>query len=156
MIPYCRTLEEADHILDVLADNGLARGVSGLKVYVMVEIPSNVVLAEQFAQRFDGFSIGTNDLTQLILGIDRDSEDLSDLFDERNEAVETMIQDLIKKAQTAGTRVGICGQAPSDHPDFTQFLVEAGIDSISLNPDSVIDVKTRVAQKEKQLKEALS
>jgi len=154
MIPFCRTLDEADRILDVLAENGLARGMSGLQVYVMIEIPSNVVLAEQFAERFDGFSIGTNDLTQLILGIDRDSEALSPLFDERNEAVESMIRDLITKAHKKGTKVGICGQAPSDHPDFALFLVEAGIDSISLNPDSVIEVKKRVAQKEQELKEA--
>jgi pyruvate,water dikinase len=152
MIPFCRTLEEADRILDVLAENGLARGMAGLEVYVMIEIPSNVVLAEEFAERFDGFSIGTNDLTQLILGIDRDSEELSSLFDERNEAVETMIRDLIRKAHKKETKVGICGQAPSDHPDFALFLVEAGIDSISLNPDSVIEVKKRVAQKEKRLK----
>ncbi len=154
MIPFCRTIEEADRVLDVLSDNGMARGVSGLQVYVMVEIPSNVVLAKQFAERFDGFSIGTNDLTQLILGIDRDSEDLSPLFDERNKAVESMIQDLIEKAHKADTKVGICGQAPSDHPDFAQFLVEEGIDSISLNPDSVIEVKKQVARKEKQLRDA--
>lgn len=152
MVPFCRTLDEADRVLDVLADNGLARGLSGLEIFVMIEIPSNVVLAKQFAERFDGFSIGTNDLTQLILGIDRDSEDLSALFDERNEAVESMIRDLIMKAHETGTKVGICGQAPSDHPDFALFLVEAGIDSISLNPDSVIEVKKQVAQKEKEFK----
>ncbi len=148
MIPFCRTLEEADSVMKVMAENGLSRGESKLQVYVMIEIPSNVVLAEQFAERFDGFSIGTNDLTQLILGIDRNSEDLSDLFDERNEAVKSMIRELIEKAHKKDTKVGLCGQAPSDHPDFARFLVRAGIDSISLNPDSVVEVIKRVAEEE--------
>lgn len=138
MIPFCRTLEEADKVMAVLADNGLKRGEHGLQVYVMAEIPSNIILAREFAQRFDGFSIGSNDLTQLVLGIDRDSRQLAPLFDERNEAVKQMIRDLIQKAHTAGVKVGICGQAPSDYPEFARFLVEAGIDSISLNPDSVL------------------
>jgi pyruvate,water dikinase len=151
MIPFCRTLEEADKVLDVLSENGLKRGEDGLQVYVMVEIPSNVILAEQFAERFDGFSIGSNDLTQLVLGVDRDSSELSYLFDERNEAVKKMISDLIVSAHKAGCKVGICGQAPSDYPDFAKFLIERGIDSISLNPDSVIKTKRLVAIAEKKL-----
>ncbi len=150
MIPFCRTLEEADKVLDVLAVNGLKRGEAGLEVYVMCEIPSNVVLVEEFAERFDGFSIGSNDLTQLILGVDRDSAELSHLFDENNEAVKRMILRLIQSARKIGRSVGICGEAPSDYPDFAAFLVEAGIDSISLNPDSVIEVKRRVAKAEEE------
>ena len=148
MIPFCRTLEEADKVHEVLAANGLRRGEAGLEVYVMCEIPSNVVLVEEFAERFDGFSIGSNDLTQLVLGVDRDSAELSHLFDENNEAVKRMIFRLIQSARKAGRNVGICGEAPSDYPDFAAFLVEAGIDSISLNPDSVIEVKRRVAKAE--------
>ena len=151
MIPFCRTLEEADRVLTVLADNGLERGRDGLEVYVMCEVPSNVILARQFAERFDGFSIGSNDLTQLVLGVDRDSGRLSGLFDERNEAVKWMIESVIATAKQAGCKVGICGQAPSDHADFAEFLVEAGIDSISLNPDSVVKVKRRVAEFEARL-----
>ena len=117
----------------------------------MCEIPSNVILADQFAKRFDGFSIGSNDLTQLVLGVDRDSAELAPLFDERNEAVKRMISDLIKSAHKEGCKVGICGQAPSDYPDFAAFLVELGIDSISLNPDSVIEVMQRVADMEAEL-----
>ncbi len=144
MIPFCRTPEEADRVLEVMADNGLRRGERGLQVYVMCEIPSNVILARQFAERFDGFSIGSNDLTQLVLGVDRDSSELKGLFDERNEAVKEMIRQLIQKAHETGRKVGICGQAPSDYPDFADFLVEAGIDSLSLNPDSVIEVIERI------------
>jgi pyruvate, water dikinase len=150
MIPFCRTLEEADQVLEVLAKNDLKRGTDDLQVYVMCEIPSNVVLADQFAERFDGFSIGSNDLTQLVLGVDRDSAELAPLFDERNEAVKKMIQDLIKSAHKANRKVGICGQAPSDYPDFATFLVKAGIDSISLNPDSIIEVKQRIARIKKK------
>jgi len=116
----------------------------------MAEIPSNIVLAEDFAARFDGFSIGSNDLTQLILGVDRDSYLLSDLFDERNEAVKRMIQQLLKTAHRAGSKVGICGQAPSDYPEFAAFLVQNGIDSISLNPDSVVKTKQRIAEVEQE------
>jgi pyruvate,water dikinase len=148
MIPFCRTLKEADRVLHVLSDHGLKRGAVGLEVYVMAEIPSNVILAEQFAERFDGFSIGSNDLTQLVLGVDRDSSELAELFDERDEAVKRMIRSLITSARQAGRKVGICGQAPSDYPDFAEFLVECGIDSISLNPDSVINVKRHVAAAE--------
>jgi pyruvate,water dikinase len=140
MIPFCRTLQEADKVLAVMAENGLKRGENGLKVYVMCEIPSNIILADQFAQRFDGFSIGSNDLTQLILGVDRDSEELAPLFDERNEAVKKAISQLIPVAHQNHCKVGICGQAPSDYPDFAAFLIQANIDSLSLNPDSVIGV----------------
>jgi len=150
MIPFCRTLGEADRVLEVMAENGLVRGQKGLEVYVMVEIPSNVVLAEQFAERFDGFSIGSNDLTQLVLGVDRDSEILQELFDERDEAVKTMISSVIRAARKTGTKIGICGQAPSDHPGFAAFLVEEGIDSISLNPDSVISVIRKLAEVEER------
>jgi pyruvate, water dikinase len=149
MIPFCRTLEEADQVLEVLAKNDLKQGIDDLQIYVMCEIPANVILAEQFAKRFDGFSIGSNDLTQLVLGVDRDSAELAPLFDERNEAVKKMIEDLIKTAHKAHRKVGICGQAPSDHPAFAEFLVKAGIDSISLNPDSIIEVTQRVARIEK-------
>jgi pyruvate,water dikinase len=140
MIPFCRTLDEADQVLAVLEQNGLRRAENGLEVYVMCEIPSNVLLAEEFAKRFDGFSIGSNDLTQLTLGVDRDSAELKALFDERNDAVKEMIRQVIQKAHRANRKVGICGQAPSDYPDFASFVIEAGIDTISLNPDSVIDV----------------
>lgn len=148
MVPFCRTLEEADRVLEVLAENGLKRGKDGLEIYVMAEIPSNVILAEEFAQRFDGFSIGSNDLTQLLLGVDRDSSELAHLFDERNPAVKSMIRQLIEVAHRAGRKVGICGQGPSDYPDFAAFLVKAGIDSMSLNPDSVLQVKRHIAQVE--------
>jgi pyruvate, water dikinase len=152
MIPFCRTIEEADRVLEILSRNGLKRGENDLQMYVMCEIPSNVILAKDFAQRFDGFSIGSNDLTQLILGIDRDSAELATLFDERNEAVKRTIRELIEKAQQAGRPVGICGEAPSDYPEFATFLVEAGIDSISLNPDSVLEIKQHVAEIEKKMK----
>jgi len=148
MIPFCRTLGEADKVLGVLAENGLARGENGLKVYVMAEIPANVILAERFAERFDGFSIGSNDLTQLVLGVDRDSEVLSGLFDERNEAVTAVIADLLRKTRKTGTHTGICGQAPSDHPEFARFLIEHGIDSISVSPDSFLNIKEQVASAE--------
>ncbi len=151
MIPFCRRLQEAERVLSVLAKNGLRRGENGLQVYVMCEVPANVELAAEFSQRFDGFSIGTNDLTQLVLGIDRDSEYLAELFDERDLAVKRMIRRLIKTAHQQGRKVGICGQAPSDHPDFATFLVEAGIDSISLNPDSALGVKQEVAKIEAKL-----
>ncbi len=148
MIPFCRSIEEADKVLGVLSDNGLIRGRSGLEVYVMAETPSNVFLAEQFAGRFDGFSIGSNDLTQLVLGVDRDSDVLSILFNEQDEAVTTAIAELLAKAQASGVHTGICGQAPSDHPEFARFLVEHGIGSISVSPDSFLAVKQVVAQSE--------
>lgn len=148
MIPFCRTLEEADRVIEVMASEGLERGKAGLQLYVMAEIPSNIILAEQFAERFDGFSIGSNDLTQLTLGVDRDSAQLADLFDERNPAVTESIRVLIERAHKCGAHVGICGQAPSDHPEFARFLVECGIDAISVNPDSVVGVLHEVAAAE--------
>ncbi len=154
MIPFCRSVTEADRVLEVMAENGLRRGEGGLEVYVMCEIPSNVVLAKAFAERFDGFSIGSNDLTQLTLGVDRDSEELAELFNEQDEAVKWMIRTVIEAAARSGAKVGLCGQAPSDHPEFAAFLVECGIDSISVSPDSFIAVKQHVAQAEAQQRSA--
>ena len=151
MIPFCRSTKEADRVYEVMAENGLKRGEAGLEVYVMCEIPSNVILASQFADRFDGFSIGSNDLTQLTLGVDRDSGDLADLFDEQDEAVKWMIARVIEEAGRTGTKIGLCGQAPSDHPEFAAFLVESGIDSISVSPDSFMAVKRQVAAAEAQM-----
>jgi pyruvate,water dikinase len=151
MIPFCRTVEEADKVIKVMTANGLKQKKGGLEIYVMCEIPANVILAEEFATRFDGFSIGSNDLTQLVLGVDRDSTDLAKLFDENNEAVKRMMASVIESAHKSKRKVGICGQAPSDYPEITAFLVRAGIDSISLNPDSVIQVKRRVAKVEKEM-----
>jgi pyruvate, water dikinase len=148
MIPFCRSIKEADRVLTVMAENGLKRGANGLQVYVMCEIPSNVILAKAFAERFDGFSIGSNDLTQLTLGVDRDSEELAGLFDEQDDAVKWMISNVITEAHKSGTKVGLCGQAPSDHPEFAEFLVACGIDSMSLSPDSFIAVKQRAAAAE--------
>ena len=150
MIPFCRTPEEADTVLAEMARHGLVRGEAGLQVYVMCELPSNVIGAEAFAERFDGFSIGSNDLTQLTLGLDRDSALVADLFDERHATVKAMISLAIRTAKRCGRKIGICGQAPSDYPEFAQFLVEEGIDSISLNPDAVIDARIRVAALEAQ------
>lgn len=148
MIPFCRSLDEADKVLEVMKEYGLERGKDGLEVYVMCEIPANVILAEQFADRFDGFSIGSNDLTQLTLGVDRDSGSLADLFDESNDAVKWMIETVIEKAHKTNSYVGLCGQAPSNDPTFAQFLVRAGIDTISVTPDSFLDVKENVAEAE--------
>ncbi|MCS6892600.1 MAG: phosphoenolpyruvate synthase, partial [Rhodovarius sp.] len=145
MVPFCRTPAEADRVLALMAEYGLRRGEAGLQIYVMCEIPSNVILAEEFAARFDGFSIGSNDLTQLTLGVDRDSAELRELFDERDPAVKRLIADVIRRAHACGVKVGLCGEAPSNHPDFAAFLVEAGIDSISLNPDSFIAAARAVA-----------
>jgi pyruvate,water dikinase len=145
MIPFCRSLSEADKVLEVMAENGLRRGTDGLQVYVMCEIPSNVILAKSFADRFDGFSIGSNDLTQLTLGVDRDSGELAALFDEQDDAVKWMIAHVIAEAGAAGAKIGLCGQAPSDHPEFATFLVECGIDSMSVSPDSFVAVKREVA-----------
>ncbi len=150
MIPFCRTPREADEVLAVMAENGLRRGEKDLEIYVMAEIPSNVVLTEEFAKRFDGFSIGSNDLTQLVLGVDRDSGILGPLFQEDDEAVKSMIADLIRRAHASGTHVGICGQAPSDHPEMAVWLAQQGIDAISLNPDSVLDVMRLVAESERK------
>ncbi|MHB0934950.1 MAG: phosphoenolpyruvate synthase [Armatimonadota bacterium] len=149
MIPFCRTPEEADRVLAVMVEEGLRRGEGDFQVYMMAEIPSNVILAEEFGQRIDGFSIGSNDLTQFVLGIDRDLAELAYLFDERHPAVTTFICDLITRAHAVETPVSFCGQAPSDHPEYAAFLVEAGIDSISVDPDSVIAVRQQVADVEK-------
>ncbi|MFF9786874.1 phosphoenolpyruvate synthase [Streptomyces nigrescens] len=149
MIPFCRTLEEADRVLATMADHDLVRGRDGLETYVMAEIPSNIILAGQFADRFDGFSIGSNDLTQLTLGVDRDSERLSELFNERDPAVTESIQTLIGAAHRKGRKAGLCGQRPSDDPDFARILVRAGIDSISVTPDSFLLVKDNVAAAER-------
>jgi len=138
MIPFCRTVEEGNKVIAVMKSYGLEQGVNNLEVYVMAEIPSNVILAEKFATVFDGFSIGSNDLTQLTLGIDRDSAIISDLFSEQNEAAKEMIATMIHKAKKAGVKIGLCGQAPSDFPEFANFLVEQGIDSISFNPDALL------------------
>jgi pyruvate,water dikinase len=148
MIPFCRSPVEADRVLATMARHGLKRGKDGLQVYVMGEIPANVILAEDFADRFDGFSIGSNDLTQLTLGVDRDSEALAEQFDESNPAVLWMIESLIARAHKAGAKVGLCGQAPSNDPAFAKLLVDAGIDSISVTPDSFIAVKRNVAEAE--------
>jgi pyruvate,water dikinase len=158
MFPFCRTLEEADQVIKVLREEGLERGRNGLELYCMAEVPSNIVLADKFAERFDGFSIGSNDLTQLVLGIDRDSSLLAHLFDERNEAVKRSIAQLIKTAHSAKPRVkvGICGQSPSDFEEIRIFLVENGIDSMSLNPDTVIQGYIDVAKVEKRLASAKS
>jgi pyruvate,water dikinase len=145
MVPFCRTIEEGKKVLAIMAKNGLKKGVDGLEVYVMCEIPSNVILAEEFCKIFDGFSIGTNDLTQLTMGVDRDSELVAPIYDERNESVKELIRQVIRIAKKNKRKIGICGQAPSDFPDFAQFLVREGIDSISLNPDTVI--KTMLAIK---------
>lgn len=145
MIPFCRTPEEGKCVLTEMAKHGLVRGENGLQVYVMCELPSNVMLADQFSAVFDGFSIGSNDLTQLTLGLDRDSSLVAPLFDERNNAVKRMIQQAIATAKQCDRKIGICGQAPSDYPDFARFLVEQGIDSISLNPDSVLKTLLEVA-----------
>ncbi len=139
MIPFCRTVDEADKVIAVMEENGLSRITDEtLKIYMMVEIPSNVLLANEFAKRFDGFSIGSNDLTQLILGIDRDSAIIANLFDEQNKAVKEMIASVIKKSKDTGTKIGLCGQAPSDFREFASFLIEQGIDSISFNPDALL------------------
>ena len=154
MVPFCRTPEEGRLVLEVMAGAGLARGENGLEIWVMAEIPSNVILVEEFARLFDGFSIGSNDLTQLVLGLDRDSEVVAHLFDERNPAVTRLIADLIRRAHAAGRKVSICGQAPSDYPEFTRFLVSAGIDSISLSPDRVLSTTRAVLELEAGRKEA--
>ncbi|TFD14602.1 phosphoenolpyruvate synthase [Cryobacterium sp. TMT1-21] len=151
MVPFCRTTAEADKVIAAMAENGLVRGERGLQVYMMCEIPANVILAEKFATRFDGFSIGSNDLTQLVMGVDRDAEDLAALFDERDESVKWMISEAIRKAHAAGIKIGICGQAPSNYPDFAAFLVQQGIDSISLNPDSFLKTVSHIAQAEQEL-----
>ncbi len=153
MVPFCRTLEEGRKVLEEMAGHGLRRGENGLDIYVMCEIPSNVILAEDFAEVFDGFSIGSNDLTQLVLGVDRDSEIIAPLFDERNPAVKKMVSSVIRAAKKKGRKIGICGQAPSDYPDFSEFLVSQHIDSISLNPDRVMKTTLLILEMERALRE---
>jgi len=152
MIPFCRTVSECVKVQETMAEFGLIRGENGLQVYLMAEIPSNIILAKEFAKHIDGFSIGSNDLTQLVLGLDRDSHLVSSIYDERNEAVKQMISKLIKDAHEVGVKVGICGQGPSDFPDFAQFLVEQGIDSISVTPDSLLKTINAIAEIEKHNK----
>ncbi len=147
MVPFVRTVGEAKQVIELLAENGLKRGENGLKVIMMCELPANALLAEQFLEHFDGFSIGSNDLTQLTLGLDRDSGLIAHLFDERNEAVKVLLSNAIKACKAQGKYIGICGQGPSDHPDFAQWLMEQGIDSVSLNPDSVLETWLFLAEK---------
>ncbi|MFA5182136.1 MAG: phosphoenolpyruvate synthase [Syntrophales bacterium] len=151
MIPFCRTVEEGKRVIEVMADKGLVRGENGLEIYMMVEIPSNVIMIDEFGEIFDGFSIGSNDLTQLTLGLDRDSFLVSHIFDERNKAVMDLIRIAITKANKMGKKIGICGQAPSDYPEFARFLVECGISSISLNSDTVIKTTIDIKETERSL-----
>ncbi|MBT9438400.1 MAG: phosphoenolpyruvate synthase, partial [Desulfobacterales bacterium] len=151
MVPFCRTPEEGRKVIDVMKEFGLVQGENELEVYVMCEIPSNVISAEAFSDVFDGFSIGSNDLTQLTLGLDRDSDLVAHIFDERNQAVKDMVRMVIDVAKRRGKKIGICGQAPSDFPEFATFLVECGIDSMSLIPDTVIKTRLAVAEKEREL-----
>jgi pyruvate,water dikinase len=151
MVPFCRTVEELRKVKGVMEEYGLMRGKEGLELYLMAEVPSNIILAEEFSKYIDGFSIGSNDLTQLTLGLDRDSALVSHIYDERNEAVKGMLRMLITSAKKTKTKVGICGQGPSDFPDFAQFLVELGIDSISVTPDSLLKTRRAIAEVEKSL-----
>ena len=139
MVPFVRTVGEAEQVVNLLAENGLKRGDNGLRVIMMCELPANAILAEQFLEHFDGFSIGSNDLTQLTLGLDRDSGIIAHLFDERNDAVKALLSNAIQACKKAGKYIGICGQGPSDHPDLAKWLMDEGIDTVSLNPDSVLD-----------------
>ena len=151
MIPFCRTVEELHRVHDVMKEYGLERGKEGLELFLMAEIPSNIIMAEEFAKHIDGFSIGSNDLTQLTLGLDRDSSLVAHLYDERNPAVKELLRMLIQTAKKMKVKVGICGQGPSDFPDFAQFLVELGIDSISVTPDSVVKTVKAIAAVEKNV-----
>ena len=151
MVPFCRTPEEGRKVIEVMKEFGLVQGENDLEVYVMCEIPSNVVSADAFADVFDGFSIGSNDLTQLVLGLDRDSDLVAHIFDERNDAVKSMVKSVIDTAKRRGKKIGICGQAPSDFPEFATFLVECGIDSMSLIPDTAVKTRLKVAEKEREL-----
>jgi pyruvate, water dikinase len=151
MIPFCRTPEEGRKVLAEMEKYDLKRGENGLQVYVMCEIPNNIILADQFSEIFDGFSIGSNDLTQLTLGLDRDSALVAHIFDERSAGVKEMVRQVISKARAKGRKIGICGQAPSDYPEFATFLVELGIDSISLNPDTVLKTRLAIARMEASL-----
>jgi pyruvate,water dikinase len=149
MIPVCRTIDEAKQVLQVMRENGLEQGSGGLEVYVMCEVPSNAVLVEEFCALFDGFSIGSNDLTQLTLGVDRDSALVANIFDERNSAVMRLIEHVITTAKKYKRKVGICGDAPSTYPEFAKALVDWGIDSISLSPDALVRVRALIAQHER-------
>ncbi|MFA5175280.1 MAG: phosphoenolpyruvate synthase [Patescibacteria group bacterium] len=151
MVPFCRTVEEGKKVLAVMKEFGLEKGKNGLQVYMMCEIPSNVILAKEFCEIFDGFSIGSNDLTQMTLGVDRDSSLVSHIYDENNTAVKRLIREIIQIARKNGKKVGICGQAPSDYPEFAEFLVQEGIDSISLNPDTVLKTRERIVAMEKKI-----
>jgi pyruvate,water dikinase len=149
MIPFCRTIGEAEKVIEVMHSCDLKRGVNGLQIYVMIEIPSNAILAEEFAKHFDGFSIGSNDLTQLTLGADRDSALLSDIFSPFDPAVMKLIEMTLSKAKITNTHTGLCGQAPSDYPEYAKFLVKNGINSISFNPDALIKGIENIAEAEK-------
>jgi len=151
MIPFCRRIDEAEKVLAEMKKNGLERGKEDLQIYVMCEIPSNVVLMDEFSKYFDGFSIGSNDLTQLTLGVDRDSEILASSFDERDDSVKKIISMAIQGAKKNGKHIGLCGQAPSDFPEFAEFLVREGIDSISLNPDSIMKIRVKVKEAEDKI-----
>jgi pyruvate,water dikinase len=151
MVPFCRTPEEGEKVIATMAEFGLVQGDDNLELYVMCEIPSNVIVADRFADIFDGFSIGSNDLTQLTLGLDRDSDLVAHIFDERHDAVKAMVKEVITVARRRGRKIGICGQAPSDFPEFATFLVECGIDSISLIPDTVIKTRVEIAKKEEEM-----
>jgi len=151
MIPFCRRVEEGKKVIETMAKYGLKQGENGLKIYVMCEIPNNVILIDEFSKIFDGFSIGSNDLTQLTLGVDRDSEIVAFDYDERDEGVKKMVEMAIDGAKRNNRHSGICGQAPSDYPEFAEFLVKKGIDSISLNPDSVLKTKEDIYKLEKSL-----
>jgi pyruvate,water dikinase len=151
MIPFVRTLEEGRRVIEEMRQYGLKQGENGLEVYMMCEVPSNVILADEFSEIFDGFSIGSNDLTQLTLGLDRDSEHISHLFDERDPAVKRLVEMVIKAVKKRNKKIGICGQAPSDYPEFAEFLVQCGIDSISLNPDTVVKTTFKIVEAERRL-----
>jgi pyruvate,water dikinase len=153
MIPFCRRIDEAEKVLEVMANNGLVRGENGLEIYVMCEIPNNVILIDEFAKLFDGFSIGSNDLTQLTLGVDRDSEIVSFDFDERDAGVKQMIKMAVEGARRNSRHSGLCGQAPSDYPEMAEYLVEIGIDSMSLNPDTVLSTTKHILEVEARLAE---
>ena len=146
MVPFVRTIDEAKAVTELLAENGLVRGENGLRLIMMCELPSNALLADQFLQYFDGFSIGSNDMTQLSLGLDRDSGVIAHLFDERNDAVKALMEMAINACNAAGKYVGICGQGPSDHPDLAKWLLEREIESISLNPDTVVETWLSLAE----------
>jgi pyruvate,water dikinase len=151
MIPFVRTPEEGKKVIEIMNEQGLTQGKNSLEIYAMCEIPANVILADKFLEVFDGYSIGSNDLTQLTLGVDRESAKIAHIFDERNEAVKRMLKMAIEACKKRGKYIGICGQAPSDYPEITEFLVQNGIDSISLNPDSLFKMRQVVSDLEERL-----